>query len=226
MPWRPVERQIELPVLSQLIVRLVRYFQTPVDGIPIDDMCRDIAVDPKASVVLFKAANASANGLLRQISSVRDAVRLLGIRRSIGHIRSAAIVDGMGHLAQRLPAEQQHWHSRRGLLIASAPRPSPKWNVAPRRPPFSRACCKTSASWCCCAPAPEITGRARSLAECRAVEARHDRAIGAGLHARRSFRRHARALAASARFTDRSHSASSRPCETPPTRASIPACTA
>ena len=115
-----VERQIELPVLSQLIVRLVRYFQTPVDGIPIDDMCRDIAVDPKASVVLFKAANASANGLLRQISSVRDAVRLLGIRRSIGHICSAAIVDGMGHLAQRLPAEQQHWHSRRGLLIASA----------------------------------------------------------------------------------------------------------
>jgi HD-like signal output (HDOD) protein len=114
-----VERQIELPVLSQLIVRLVRYFQTPVDGIPVDDMCRDIAVDPKASVVLFKAANASANGLLRQISKVRDAVRLLGIRRSIGHILNAAIVDGMGHLAQRLPAEQQLWHSRRGLLIAS-----------------------------------------------------------------------------------------------------------
>ena len=115
-----VERQTELPVLSQLIVQLVRYFQTPVDGIPIDDMCRDIAVDPKASVVLFKAANASANGLLRQISKVRDAVRLLGIRRSIGHILNAAIVDGMGHLAQRLPAEDQLWHSRRGLLIASA----------------------------------------------------------------------------------------------------------
>ena len=93
---RLVERQIELPVLSQLIVRLVGYFQTPVDGIPFDDMCRDIAVDPKASVVLFKAANASANGLLRQISSVRDAIRLLGIRRSIGHILNAAIVDGMG----------------------------------------------------------------------------------------------------------------------------------
>ena len=81
-------------------------------------MCRDIAVDPKASVVLFKAANASANGLLRQISSVRDAVRLLGVRRSIGHILNAAIVDGMGRLAQRLPAEDQLWHSRRGLLIA------------------------------------------------------------------------------------------------------------
>ena len=115
-----VERQIELPVLSQLIVRLVGYFQTPVDEIPLVDMCRDIAVDPKASVVLFKAANASANGLLRQISNVRDAVRLLGVRRSIGHILNAAIVDGMGLLAQRLPAEDQLWHSRRGLLIASA----------------------------------------------------------------------------------------------------------
>jgi HD-like signal output (HDOD) protein len=115
-----VERQIELPVLSQLIVRLVGYLHTPVDGIPVEDMCRDIAVDPKASVVLFRAANASANGLLRQISSVRDAVRLLGIRRSIGHILNAAIVDGMGHLGQRLPPEEQLWHSRRGLLIASA----------------------------------------------------------------------------------------------------------
>jgi HDOD domain len=149
-----VERQHDLPVLSPLIVRLVRYFQTPVDGIPVDDMCRDIAVDPKASVVLFKAAHASADGLVctkrgtdprpvvvrklatpsgrwsvplfvqsglvGQISSVRDAVRLLGVRRSMGHILNAAIVDAMGHLAQPLPAEQQLWHSRRGLLTASA----------------------------------------------------------------------------------------------------------
>jgi HD-like signal output (HDOD) protein len=113
-----VERRIELPVLSPLIVRLVRYFQTPVDGIPVDEMCRDIAVDPKASAVLFKAANASAKGP-RKISSVRDAVRLLGIRRSLGHILNAAIVDGMHHLARRLPTRDRLWYRRRGLMIAS-----------------------------------------------------------------------------------------------------------
>jgi HD-like signal output (HDOD) protein len=107
-------------VLSQLIVRLVGYLQTPMDEIPIDEMCRDISVDPKASVVLFKAANASANGLLCQTNTVAGAVRLLGVRRSIGHILNAAVIDGMGLLAQGLAAEDQLWHARRGLLIASA----------------------------------------------------------------------------------------------------------
>jgi HD-like signal output (HDOD) protein len=115
-----VERQIDLPVLSQLIVRLVGYFQAPADEIPVAEMCRDISIDPKATVVLFKAVNASANGLLRQATTVQDAVRLLGVRRSIGHILNAAVVDGMGVLAHGLPTDQQTWHARRGMLIASA----------------------------------------------------------------------------------------------------------
>ncbi len=203
-----VERQIELPVLSQLIVRLVGYFQTPVDGIPFDDMCRDIAVDPKASVVLFKAANASANGLLRQISSVRDAIRLLGIRRSIGHILNAAIVDGMGHLAQRLPAEEQLWHSRRGLLIASACSTFGEMERRPAEAAFLSGLLQDVGILGMLRLPERLSRRAPSLAVRRAIEARHDRAIGTGLHARRGFRRHARALAV-ARFTDRSNSASS-----------------
>ncbi|HEV3300198.1 MAG TPA: HDOD domain-containing protein [Planctomycetaceae bacterium] len=115
-----VERQIDLPVLSQLVVRLVGYFQAPMDEIPVEEMCRDISIDPRATVVLFKAANASANGLLRQATTVRDAVRLLGVRRSIGHILNAAVVEGMGVLAQGLPVVDQAWHARRGMLIASA----------------------------------------------------------------------------------------------------------
>jgi HD-like signal output (HDOD) protein len=114
-----VERQIDIPVLSQLIVRLVGYFQAPMDEIPVDEMCRDISIDPKATVVLFKAANASANGLLRQATTVQDAVRLLGVRRSIGHILNAAVVDGMGVLAQALSAADRTWHTRRGMVIAS-----------------------------------------------------------------------------------------------------------
>lgn len=114
-----VERQIELPLLSELTVRLAAYSQTPVDPIPVDDMCRDIAADRKASLALYKAANASVDGLLRPISKVRDAVRSLGIRRSIGHILNAAFVDAMAHLAQRLPAEERLCFSRRSLLTAS-----------------------------------------------------------------------------------------------------------
>jgi HD-like signal output (HDOD) protein len=114
-----VERQIDIPVLSQLVMRLVGYFQAPLDEIPVDEMCRDISIDPKATVVLFKAANASANGLLRQATTVQDAVRLLGVRRSIGHILNAAVVDGMGVLAQALSAADRTWHTRRGMVIAS-----------------------------------------------------------------------------------------------------------
>jgi HD-like signal output (HDOD) protein len=114
-----VERQIDLPLLSQLIVRLVGYLQTPLDEVPIDEMCRDISIDPKATVVLLKAANAAANGLLREAANVQDAVRLLGVRRSIGHILNAAIADGMRVLAKGLRVNEQIWHARRGMLIAS-----------------------------------------------------------------------------------------------------------
>jgi len=88
--------------------------------VPIDDLRREIGMDPKASAVLLKAVNASMTGLSREITNIRDAVRVLGVRTTIERILHSAIFDGIGSLWNGIPAELQSWHTRRTLLIASA----------------------------------------------------------------------------------------------------------
>jgi HD-like signal output (HDOD) protein len=114
-----VDNQGDLPVMPQLVLRLMTYLGMPGEAIPLLEMCRAISVDPKASLVVLKAANASINGLSRNIVNVPDAIRLLGVQRAVGHILMAAMTDGMGDLSKGLTTEQQTWHGRRGMLIAS-----------------------------------------------------------------------------------------------------------
>jgi HD-like signal output (HDOD) protein len=103
-----------------VILELLNYLERPPGEIVLKDLCQAISIDPKASAVLLKAANASTNGLAREIISVPDAVRLLGVRPTIGRILNAAMTDGMNSLANGLPPDLQIWLTRRGMLIASA----------------------------------------------------------------------------------------------------------
>jgi HD-like signal output (HDOD) protein len=113
-----VERQTDLPVLSQLTMQLLQYLEMAPEQVPVAEMCRLISVDPRATAVLFRAANASMNGLSRSISNVADAVRVLGVRPTIGHVLNAAVTSGLGALSKGLPSELQAWHARRGMFIA------------------------------------------------------------------------------------------------------------
>jgi HD-like signal output (HDOD) protein len=114
-----VERQADLPILSQLVLRLVSYLQMDAEDVPLQEVCRDISVDPKATAVLLRAANAASNGLRREAVTVQDAIRIVGLRPSIGRILNAAIADGIGVLAQGLPKGVRHWHAERSVIIAS-----------------------------------------------------------------------------------------------------------
>jgi HD-like signal output (HDOD) protein len=113
------ESQGELPVLSHLILQLLPYLEMPPEDVPLKDLCRGVSLDPKATAVLLKAVNASTNGLLQEISNVPDAVRVLGVRPTIGRILNAALTDGIGALSNGLSADMQIWHTRRGMLMAS-----------------------------------------------------------------------------------------------------------
>jgi HD-like signal output (HDOD) protein len=115
-----VERQHDLPVLSQLTTQLLRYLEMPPEQVPVAELCRMISMDPRATAVLFKAANASVNGVSRSISNVPDAVRVLGVRPTIGQVLNAAVTSGLGALSKSLPGELQAWHARRGMFIACA----------------------------------------------------------------------------------------------------------
>ena len=98
IPERPaiVERQSDLPVLSQLTMQLLQYLEMPPEQVPVNDLCRMISIDPRATAILFKASNASMNGVSRSISNVADAVRVLGVRPTIGHVLNAAVTSGLG----------------------------------------------------------------------------------------------------------------------------------
>ncbi len=113
-----VERQSDLPVLSQLTMQLLQFLEMPPEQVPVNDLCRMISIDPRATAVLFKASNASMNGVSRSISNVGDAVRVLGVRPTIGHVLNAAVTSGLGSLSKGLPSELQSWHARRGMFIA------------------------------------------------------------------------------------------------------------
>jgi HD-like signal output (HDOD) protein len=113
-----VERQSDLPVLSQLTMQLLQYLEMSPEQVPVAELCRLISIDPRATAVLFKAANASMNGMSRSISNVGDAVRVLGVRPTIGHVLNAAVTSGLGALSKGVPSELQAWHARRGMFIA------------------------------------------------------------------------------------------------------------
>jgi HD-like signal output (HDOD) protein/DNA-binding response OmpR family regulator len=113
------EHQGDLPLLSHLIIQLLQYLEMPPEDVPLKDLCRDISLDPRASAVLLKAVNASKNGLLREITNIPDAVRVLGVRPTIGRVLNAAMTDGIGSLSIGVPADVQAWHLRRGMLLAS-----------------------------------------------------------------------------------------------------------
>src|SRR5580704_5467576 len=115
-----VERQSDLPVLSQLAMQLLQYLEMSPDQVPVVDLCRLISIDPRATAVLLKAANASVNGVSRSITNVADAVRVLGVRPTVGQVLNAAVTSGLGNLAKGLPSELQSWHARRGMFIACA----------------------------------------------------------------------------------------------------------
>ena len=114
-----VDRQVDFPMLSQLLLRLIDYLHAPIDDVSIEEMSRDISVDPKATLILLRAANAASNGLALKATRVRDAVRLLGVRRSIGFLLNAAITDCSRMLTHGLPLVDQTWHVRRAVLMAS-----------------------------------------------------------------------------------------------------------
>lgn len=113
-----VERQHKLPVMSRLVSRLVEYLGKTPDEVSLTELGRELTLDPKAALLVLKAANASSNGISREIVNVNDAIRLLGVQRALGHVLASTVTDGTEQLAKGVLGEQRKWHARRGILTA------------------------------------------------------------------------------------------------------------
>ena len=79
------------------------------DEVSLSELCRELTLDPKAALLVLKAANASSNGVSREIVNVQDAIRLLGVQRALGHVLASTVTDGTEELAKGVLGEQRKW---------------------------------------------------------------------------------------------------------------------
>lgn len=115
---RLIVRDTDLKPLPQLMTRLCLYLDHQTASM--QGLANDISVDPKVTSELLKLTNSAAFGFRTKVDSVFDAVRLLGIRRTVGLILSVNMVRSQAELSRALPSDVQRWYNARSVLIASA----------------------------------------------------------------------------------------------------------
>jgi HD-like signal output (HDOD) protein/PleD family two-component response regulator len=101
--------------LPQLLTKLCGYLQD--DTLSLPELATDISVDPRVTAELLKITNSASAGLARTVSSVREAVVLLGIRQTIATVLSTGVLDAQASLLKTLPDQIHSWYQTRSLLI-------------------------------------------------------------------------------------------------------------
>ncbi|MEX1041618.1 MAG: HDOD domain-containing protein [Pirellulaceae bacterium] len=113
-----VARAGHIEPLPQLMVRMAELLRNGCDS-P-DELYRDVAIDPKASAEILRVANSSAVGRAHRTSSLIDAIRFLGTRRTMSVVLSAGLVKAQSGLVSQLPRNVRTWYGHRSVLIAGA----------------------------------------------------------------------------------------------------------
>jgi len=103
--------------LPQLLTKLCGHLQD--DTLSLPELANDISVDPRVTAELLKITNSASAGLARTVSSVREAVILLGIRQTIATVLSTGVLDAQASLLKTLPDQIHSWYQTRSMLIAS-----------------------------------------------------------------------------------------------------------
>lgn len=114
-----VQQHSDLAPVPQLLVQLTTYLSLDAAEIPLTQLAKDISVDPRATADLLRLTNSASVGLRRRITSVFDAVTLLGGRRSISLVCSSAAIATQAELLSQWSEPLRKWYHQRSLLIAS-----------------------------------------------------------------------------------------------------------
>lgn len=104
--------------LPQLLVRLSSYLGRSEDEV-IDDLAKDISVDARVTAELLKITNSSAMGRAYKTTNVFDAVRFLGVRRTVATVLSAGIFKAQTPMLRSVSPRLRAWYQYRSVLIGS-----------------------------------------------------------------------------------------------------------
>ena len=103
--------------LPQLLVKLCGYLDD--EATSIDELAKDISVDAKITAELLKITNSAEFGLCNKVTKAADAVKFLGVRRTISLVMTSSVVKMQAGLAKKLPEAICKWYHQRSVLIAS-----------------------------------------------------------------------------------------------------------
>lgn len=106
--------------MPQLAVKLAGYLASEAETVSIRDLAREVAADPAAAAGLLRVVNSAALGLKRRVTSVADAVSMLGPRRTIAIVVSDAAVASAADLLKTWHEPLRIWYHRRSVLTAAA----------------------------------------------------------------------------------------------------------
>jgi HD-like signal output (HDOD) protein/CheY-like chemotaxis protein len=112
-----VQQSDSIRPLPQLLAKMTGYLSH--DTVSMDELAKDISVDPKITAELLKLTNSTALGLRRKVTKVFDAVNFLGVRRTVSLILSANVLRAQDKLLKPLPNSIRGWYNSRSVLIAS-----------------------------------------------------------------------------------------------------------
>jgi len=115
---RIVQELDDLPPRPQLLFELLTYLRMDCTEIPLKDLAADIAVDPKATATLLTLTNSTSTGVRHRITSVIDAVKLLGPVKAISLITSSAVFRTQAELLRNWSEPMRNWYQQRSVLIA------------------------------------------------------------------------------------------------------------
>jgi HD-like signal output (HDOD) protein len=114
-----IARTGDLPLLPQLIVKLLGYLEMPLADVPVQDFVRDIEFDPRSTAALLQFANGARHGVRNRVANVFQAVSLVGIRRTIGVLLGISTRALQGKMLKSWTEAQRNRYYRRTAVIAS-----------------------------------------------------------------------------------------------------------
>lgn len=103
--------------LPQLLVRLSDFLGNP--NATTGELAREILSDAQITAELLKTVNNAAMGLSGKCNKVEDAIKLIGIKRTVALVLSRHLLGSQSRRTKPLPGDMDHKLRQRSVLTAS-----------------------------------------------------------------------------------------------------------
>lgn len=104
--------------LPQLLLKIASYLDRDDEEV-IEDLARDVSVDARVTAEVLKLTNSSAMGRPYKTTNIFDAVRYLGVRRTVAMVLSAGIFRAQSTILRVATPSLRVWYQYRSVLIGS-----------------------------------------------------------------------------------------------------------